>query len=54
MSGYAHVRNGSKAEKLQLSICFPLFTQQRTSVSANCHFGRDTFLPSLRPECALP
>ena len=31
MSGYAHVRNGSKAEKLNGSICFPLCPRKRTS-----------------------
>jgi hypothetical protein len=30
MSGYAHVRNGSKAEILAASRCFPLFSQQQT------------------------
>src|SRR6266404_487869 len=36
------VRIGSKPEKLKASICFPLFTQQRTSpryfgMSVSCH-----------------
>jgi hypothetical protein len=34
MSGYAHVRNGSKAEKLDASICFPFRIRNRTSLNA--------------------
>jgi hypothetical protein len=30
----ANVAYGSKPEKLKASICFPLFTQQRTFVGA--------------------
>jgi hypothetical protein len=34
MSGYAHVRNGSKAEKLTARIYFPLGPSERTSRAA--------------------
>src|SRR5258706_8171136 len=34
MSGYAHVRDGSKGEILAASRCFPLCPQNRTSLNA--------------------
>jgi hypothetical protein len=34
----ANVSVGSKPEKLNVSICFPLFTQQRTFVGAKYSF----------------